>query len=99
MLNETFFQLTRPGRGGPVGIAEARAIVEAFARSVRVIAVDLEACLNAYRVVEEHSLSTWDALIWAAAKRAECRVLYSEDFQHGRELEGVVFHNPFLELD
>ena len=45
--------------------------------------------------VAELSVSFWDALILATAKREECRVLYSEDFQHGRVCETVKVINPF----
>jgi predicted nucleic acid-binding protein len=27
------------------------------------------------------------------------RIVYSEDFQHGREIEGVRFVNPFIACD
>jgi predicted nucleic acid-binding protein len=50
----------------------------------------------ALQVVEEHSLSFWDALIWATAKVHGLPRVYSEDFQHGRTLDGVQFINPFL---
>jgi predicted nucleic acid-binding protein len=43
-----------------------------------------------------HGLSFWDALIWAAAHENGVPIIYSEDFQHGRELEGVRFINPFV---
>jgi predicted nucleic acid-binding protein len=41
-------------------------------------------------------LSFWDALIWAAAKENGIPVVYTEDFQHGRDIEGVRIINPFL---
>ncbi len=50
----------------------------------------------AINAVENHRLSFWDAMLWAAAKQSGVNVLLSEDFQHGRELERVLFHNPFL---
>ena len=46
--------------------------------------------------VEQHKISFWDALIWAAARAAECEIVYSEDLQGGRELDGVRFKDPFL---
>jgi predicted nucleic acid-binding protein len=46
--------------------------------------------------VENHKLSFWDAMLWATAKQAGVNILLSEDFQHGRALEGVSFRNPFL---
>ena len=47
--------------------------------------------------VEHHNLSFWDAMQWAVAKQAGATLLLSEDLQHGRELEGVRFLNPFLD--
>lgn len=41
-------------------------------------------------------LSFWNALIWAAARQNDIAAVLSEDFQHGREIEGVRFTNPFL---
>ncbi len=40
--------------------------------------------------------SFYDALILQAAISQECSVLYSEDFQHGRVIQGVKIQNPFL---
>ncbi|MGH9479139.1 MAG: PIN domain-containing protein [Terriglobales bacterium] len=41
-------------------------------------------------------LAWYDALIVAAAQRAGCDVLYSEDFQHGQRFDQVRCVNPFL---
>ena len=49
----------------------------------------------AMRAVDDHRVAFWDAMIWAVAREAGCRYLLSEDFQHGRTLEGVTFVNPF----
>jgi hypothetical protein len=46
------------------------------------------------RAVKDHRLSLWDAMLWAAAKRAGCRLLFSEDLQDGRHVEGVLFIDP-----
>jgi predicted nucleic acid-binding protein len=51
---------------------------------------------RALRAVEDHRLSLWDAMLWATAKRAGCTVLFSEDFQDGRRLEGLLFVDPFV---
>lgn len=40
--------------------------------------------------------SFYDSLIIAAALQSECKILYSEDLQHGQEVEGVTLMNPFL---
>jgi predicted nucleic acid-binding protein len=38
----------------------------------------------------------YDCLIIAAALEARCRVLLSEDLQHGRRIGGLSIENPFL---
>jgi predicted nucleic acid-binding protein len=43
-----------------------------------------------------HGFSFWDALVLRMAKQAGCRVLLSEDMQHGQEIDGVKIVNPFL---
>ena len=39
----------------------------------------------------------YDALIIAAALGAGCSRLYSEDLQHGQQVEGLTIENPFQE--
>ena len=51
---------------------------------------------RAISVREKHSIPWYDSLILAAAIEGECKILYSEDFQHGRKIEGVKILNPFL---
>lgn len=53
--------------------------------------------LSAITIAQSHDLSTWDAVILAAAAEAGCRVLLSEDMQHGFTWSGVTVVNPFAE--
>jgi predicted nucleic acid-binding protein len=41
-------------------------------------------------------LSWYDSLIVASAMDAECRILYSEDLQHGQTFGELKVRNPFL---
>jgi predicted nucleic acid-binding protein len=38
----------------------------------------------------------YDSLIVAAALTAGCSRLYTEDMQHGQQIEGLRIENPFL---
>ena len=51
--------------------------------------------LAAVDLARLHTVSFWDALIVRAAQQAECRVIYSEDMQHGWKVDGVEVVNPF----
>jgi predicted nucleic acid-binding protein len=54
---------------------------------------DILAAIDLHRL---HSFSFWDALIVRSAHRARCRTLFTEDFQHGRRIDGLEIINPFL---
>ena len=94
VLGEFFRVATRKGKRAP---ADARGFVDDWRAVFPVFAAD-EGCLaDAMGAVSEHGLPFWDAMIWAAARRAECRLFITEDFQDGRALGGVTFVNPFEE--
>jgi predicted nucleic acid-binding protein len=54
---------------------------------------DILAAIDLHRL---HQFSFWDALIVRSAKQAGCSILLSENFQDGREFDGVRVANPFL---
>ncbi|GJE59539.1 PIN domain-containing protein [Methylobacterium trifolii] len=58
-------------------------------------ATDLELIAAAWSLREQTGFQWWDCVILGAAIRAECRYLLSEDYQHGREVEGTTIVNPF----
>ncbi|MGC2530892.1 MAG: PIN domain-containing protein [Candidatus Acidiferrum sp.] len=51
---------------------------------------------RALELSRRFSLSWYDSLIVAAALEADCRILYSEDFQHGQKFDNLRVQNPFL---
>jgi predicted nucleic acid-binding protein len=91
-LAECFNVLTRKF-GMPA--AEAHGWVRSFQMLFPVAAADESDLAAAVDAVERHNLAFWDAMLWATARRAGCRLLLSEDFQDGRDLGGVRFANPF----
>jgi len=52
---------------------------------------------RALDVCRREKLSWYDSLVIAAAIQGACKVLYSEDFQHGRRFGDLVIANPFIE--
>lgn len=96
VLNELAWTLLRKGASLGLAPGEVHKIIDEIARSARVLPLTPELTSKALTVGLGHGLSFWDALIWAAARRHEVTTIFSEDFQHGREVEGVRFVNPFL---
>lgn len=93
-LSEFFHVATRKGR---LGVTEAAAQVRDWQVMFPVVAAMPSTLIRAIDAVSTHGLVFWDAMLWACAREAGCTLLLSEDFQHGRVLDGVRFHNPFLE--
>jgi predicted nucleic acid-binding protein len=50
---------------------------------------------RALRLMDETSISYWDAAVVAAAEAVECRLLYSEDLNSGQSIAGIKIVNPF----
>jgi predicted nucleic acid-binding protein len=91
VLQEYFVTVTRKLR---VDAAVARRKVELLAE-FDVAAPEVGDILAAIDLHRLHGFSFWDALVVRAAKQAGCGVLYSEDMQGEREIEGVRIVNPF----
>jgi predicted nucleic acid-binding protein len=77
-----------------VDAAVARRKVELFGR-LEVLSIRHDDVLRAIDLHRLHGFSIWDALIVTMALKSQCRVLYSEDLQAGRIIEGLRIVNPF----
>ena len=53
---------------------------------------DILAAIDLHRL---HGFSFWDALVVRTASQSGCRILFSEDMQDGREMDGLQVVNPF----
>ncbi len=77
--------------------AAARA-VEDFSR-FDVQSVTAELVLAAVRRSRSSLLSYWDSLIVETARNAGASILFTEDLQHGQEIDGLRVVNPFADAD
>jgi predicted nucleic acid-binding protein len=96
VLNEFYSVVTRSKKSTLLSHDEAVRYIRTIAASSIVLPVTLSETLLAVEAMMPHGFSFWDALIWAAAKENGIPIVYTEDFQHGRDIEGVRIINPFL---
>jgi predicted nucleic acid-binding protein len=75
--------------------AEARATVTAWRDSFAVLDTSAAAMLAAVDLAVDHGLSIWDSVVLAAAAEGGCRLVLSEDMQHGFAWRGLTVVNPF----
>ena len=91
-LAEFFSAVTRKGKRT---VADAAGFVTDWRTVFTIHAADEECLADAMDAVRRRTLSFWDALLWATARQAGCRLLLSEDMHDGQTLGGVTIVNPF----
>ena len=91
-LGELFHVLVTKAK---VKSAGAKIIVLKWCDQYPLVETSQAVLLAAMELASEHHLRIWDAIMMSAAASAECRVLFSEDLQHGFTWNGVTVVNPF----
>ena len=94
VLQEFYVQATRPTRPDRLPHDIAAGLVQSWTR-FHLQEITLSIILAALEIKASHGLSYWDSAIVAAARALGCRELFSEDMQHGREIDGIIIVNPF----
>jgi predicted nucleic acid-binding protein len=92
-LAEFFNTLVNKRKIPPTRVME---VIQAWRDAATIVAADESCLVDAMTAVADHGFPFWDAMIWATAKRAGCRVLISEDGQNERTFGGVTIVNPFV---
>jgi predicted nucleic acid-binding protein len=91
VLQEYFVAVTRKLHVDAVIARRKIELLAEFDVAVPQVA-DVLAAIDLHRL---HAFSFWDALILGAAKQTGCSVLFSEDMQPMRDIDGVRIVNPF----
>lgn len=94
VLQEFYVQATRPGRSDAIPHELAAGLMESWTR-FRVQEMNLEVLRSALAIRQAHGFSFWDSAIVAAALALGCDRLYTEDLNHGQQIQGLSVVNPF----
>ena len=78
-----------------VNFTELKEILSAIRIACAVKPLDIETHELGLDIAERYQFSIYDSLIVAAALRARCAILYSEDLHHGQTIEQMTIRNPF----
>jgi predicted nucleic acid-binding protein len=76
---------------------ELKEILSVIRAACSVKPLEIETHELGLALAERYRFSVYDSLIVAAALRAGCSVLYSEDLRHGQRIERLAIRNPFTD--
>ena len=79
----------------PLTLADAKTYLQKVLYPLCKIYPTLALYQSALDLQQKTTYSFYDSLILAGALQGECTVLYTEDMQHGRQVEGLTIVNPF----
>ena len=96
VLQEFYYQATRPNRPAAITHDQALRFIESLGR-FPVQAVTLDLFRAAVAISRRFKLSYWDGAILAAARAAGCDAVYSEDLSSEQDYDGLRVINPFRE--
>jgi predicted nucleic acid-binding protein len=95
VLNEFTNVVRRKLSWGWPQIDAALTVIAELMGPARPLTTDIHS--RAVKLARGSMFSFYDALVVAAAADAGCRVLLTENLQHGQKFGGVTVENPFLE--
>lgn len=92
---QEFFNVAFRRFAQPMSAAEAEQYLITILRPLLAVHSSPAIYFAALRIAEKHRIAWYDSLIVAAALEGQCETLLSEDFQHGRKIDGLRIENPF----
>jgi predicted nucleic acid-binding protein len=95
VLNEFASVASRKLKMAYAEIRDALQIVRAVCQTLPITIATHELSLD---IAERYGFSLYDSMIISAALQSGCTILYSEDMQHGQEIDTqLIITNPFLD--
>jgi predicted nucleic acid-binding protein len=91
-----FFMVVTKKISKPLSVRDAREIIKYMGR-MKVQEIDVLIVERALDTLEQYKISYWDSLIIAAAERAQCKRILSEDLNSGQIYHGIEIINPFFD--
>jgi predicted nucleic acid-binding protein len=76
-------------------LVEIREILSTIRAVCNVKPLDVETHELGLELAERYRYSIYDSMVLAAALRAGCSTVFSEDFQHGQKIDRLTIINPF----
>jgi len=95
VIQEFYVVATTKMKANPVAVKN---IIHNF-HNMELVNIDLELIEQAIDISVLSQISFWDSLIIAAAEKANCEYVFSEDLNAGQLYRGIKLLNPFMQQE
>ena len=92
-----FFTVATSRIPEPLSAEEAKGVIGILS-VLPVVEIDLQLILRATSIQRIYGINYWDSLIVAAAHRAGCTQILTEDLNTGQSYHNILTVNPFSEI-
>ena len=89
-----FFNVVTRRIPNPLSVEEAEGVID-LVSILPVVGIDISLVRRAIATHRRYGIAYWDSLIIAAAERAACTYVLSEDLNSGQSYHGITVVNPF----
>ena len=93
-----FFTVVTKRIPSPLSVDEAEDVLN-LVSILPIVEIDRRMVHRAIETHRRYRITYWDSLIVAAAERAGCTQILSEDLNAGQSYNGIVVVNPFSEVE
>ena len=93
-----FFTVVTKRIPNPLSVEEAEEVLT-LVSNLPVVEIDRRMVHRAIEIHRRYGITYWDSLIVAAAERAGCSQILSEDLNAGQSYDGIVVVNPLQRQD
>lgn len=94
VMQEFYHQVTRSSLPEPLTSRQALGFLRSL-NGLPVVSMTVDLFQDAVSICDRFRLSYWDSAILAAARKAGCDAVYSEDFSSEQDYDGLRVINPF----
>lgn len=92
VLQEFYVAMTKKLGHNPLDIKNLLFLFKDF----EIINVNSSIIFEAIDISVLHKISFWDSLLISSASAGNCKIIYSEDLNHGQMIGGVQIINPYI---
>lgn len=94
---QEFFNVATNKFESPMSVIDAKSYLEKVFEIFNIVYPNTHTISTSLNIFATTKYSFYDSLIIAAAVKSGCKVLLTEDLNHGQMIQNVKIENPFIE--